>query len=169
MSELTRLLEANRAFAAGFDKGDKQLPPARPVAVLTCIDARLHPEVFLGLEIGDAHVLRNAGGRATDDALRSLIISSWLLGTREFVVIHHTDCGMLTFTNDDLRGKLAADTGKDASDIDFLPFSDLEESVREDVRRIQASPFIPDDIVVSGWVYDVRTGRLKEVVAPTPV
>lgn len=95
VTELPKLLEANRAFAEGFDKGDLPMPPARPVAVLTCIDARLHPAKFLGLEIGDAHVVRNAGGRATDDALRSLMISSWLLGTRELVVIHHTDCGML--------------------------------------------------------------------------
>jgi carbonic anhydrase len=164
MAMVDQLRESNRRFAEGFDKGDLPMPPGRSLAVLACMDARLHPEKFLGLEIGDAHVIRNAGGRASDDAIRSLIISNRLLGTREFVVIHHTDCGMLTFTNDDLRGKLAADTGKDASDIDFLPFSDLEESVREDVRRIQGSPFIPGNIVVSGWVYDVRTGQLQEVV-----
>lgn len=112
------------------------MPPSTHVAVLTCMDARLHPERFLGLQIGDAHVIRNAGGRASDDAIRSLIISSRLLGTREFLVIHHTDCGMLTFSNDDLRQKLAEEAGADASEIDFLPFADLEESVREDVRRI---------------------------------
>jgi carbonic anhydrase len=116
------------------------------------------------MEIGDAHVIRNAGGRASDDALRSLIISSRLLGTQEYAVIHHTDCGMLTFSNDDLQGKLAADTGRDASHMDFLPFSDLEESVRDDVRRIRDDPYIPADIEVSGWVYDVKTGELREIV-----
>ncbi len=129
------------------------------------MDARLHPAKFLGLEIGDAHVIRNAGGRASDDAVRSLIISSQLLGTREFAVIHHTDCGMLTFTNDDLRSKLA-DAG-DASGIDFLSFADNEASVREDVEKIKSSPFIPDDIPVSGYIYDVETGQLRTVVAPT--
>jgi len=109
-----KLLEANARFAASFDKGDAQLPPNIPVAVLTCIDARLHPVSFLGLEIGDAHVIRNAGGRATDDALRSLIVSSQLLGTREFMVIHHTDCGMLTFTNEDIWSKLQTETGTSA-------------------------------------------------------
>ena len=140
------------------------MPPAQRFVVLTCMDARLHPEKFLDMEIGDAHVIRNAGGRASDDALRSLIISSRLLGTQEYAVIHHTDCGMLTFSNDDLRGKLAADTGKDASHMDFLPFSDLDESVRDDVRRIRDNPFIPADVEVSGWVYDVKTGKLREVV-----
>ena len=164
MAVIDELLESNRRFAESFDKGDLPMPPARALAVLTCMDARLHPAKFLGLEIGDAHVIRNAGGRASDDAIRSLIISTKLLGTREFAVIHHTDCGMLTFTNEDLRGKLAAETDADPSGIDFLPFSDLEESVRDDVERIKESPFIPEDIVVSGWIYDVRSGRLQEVV-----
>jgi len=150
----------------GFEKGDLPMPPARQVAVLTCMDARLHPERFLGLDIGEAHVVRNAGGRASDDAVRSLIISSKLLGTREFVVIHHTDCGMLTFTSQELQKRLTEETGADAS-IEFLTFADLEESVVEDVRRIRESPFVADDIPVSGFVYDVRTGRLKEVVGPT--
>jgi carbonic anhydrase len=139
------------------------MPPARQVAVLTCMDARLHPEKFLGLDIGDAHVIRNAGGRASDDAIRSLIISSNLLGTKEYVVIHHTDCGMVTFTNEDLREKLADVLDADASDIDFLPFNDLEGSVRDDVDRIRESPFIPEGIPVRGFVYDVRSGRLREV------
>lgn len=163
MAQLDQLLDANRTFAEGFDRGDLPMPPARSVAVLACMDARLHPEKFLGLDLGDAHVIRNAGGRASDDAIRSLIISSRLLGTREFVVVHHTDCGMLTFSNEDLRGKLAADTGTDASGIDFLPFSDLEQSVRDDVARIQASPFIDQDITVTGLVYDVKTGKLNAV------
>ena len=163
MPLVDQLRAANDRFAAEFSHGDLPMPPARQFAVLTCMDARLHPETFLGLAFGDAHVIRNAGGRASDDAIRSLIISSRLLGTREFVVIHHTDCGMLTFTNDDLRGQLARDAGADASAIDFLPFDDLEESVREDVRRVQASPFTDNAISVSGFIYDVRTGRLQAV------
>ncbi len=167
MSTTDALLENNRQYAIGFDQGDKPMPPARNVAVLTCMDARLHPERFLGLEIGDAHVIRNAGGRASDDALRSLIISSRLLGTHEYLVIHHSDCGMLTFSNDDLRNNLAAETGADASDIDFLPFSDLETSVRDDVSRIRQNPFIPTDVSVTGYVYDVDTGGLTPVETPT--
>jgi carbonic anhydrase len=165
---IEELLEANRRFAETFDKGDLPMPPGKRLAILACMDARLHPERFLGLEIGDAHVVRNAGGRASEDAIRSLVISTWLLGTTEFVVIHHTDCGMLTFTNEELRGKLAEETGADPSGIDFLPFADLEESVREDVRRIRESPFIPDNIPVSGFVYDVRTGRLEQVERAAP-
>lgn len=159
------LLHANREHADRFDKGDLPMPPARRVAVLTCMDARLHPETFLGLDVGDAHVIRNAGGRASDDAIRSLIISSRLLGTSEYLVIHHTDCGMLTFRNEDLHRKLADETGKDASSIDFLPFAGLEESVREDMSHIERDPFIPDDVSVRGFVYDVRTGRLTEVTS----
>lgn len=166
MGTLDTLLDANRRFAEGFDRGDAAIPPARRLAVLTCMDARLHPEKFLGLEIGDAHVIRNAGGRASEDAIRSLIISSRLLGTRELLVIHHTDCGMVTFTNEELRSRLREETGADPSGIDFLPFSDLEGSVREDVRRIRESPFVAGDIPVSGWIYDVRTGRLLEVASP---
>jgi carbonic anhydrase len=164
MSIMDRFRKRNEKFARDFDKGDKTLVPAHPFVVLTCMDGRLHPERFLGMEIGDAHVIRNAGGRASDDALRSLIISSRLLGTQEYAVIHHTDCGMLTFSNDDLRGKLAADTGRDASHMDFLPFSDVEESIREDVRRIRDNPFIPAGVEVSGWVYDVKSGKVREVV-----
>ncbi len=163
MGSIDRLVSSNNEFAEAFDRADAQLPPNRPVAVLTCIDARLHPERFLGLEIGDAHVVRNAGGRASDDALRSLIISSVFLGTREFLVIHHTDCGMLTFTNEDAWAKLEADTGRSARDIDFMPFSDVEQSVRDDVATIRANPFLPPDVDVSGWVYDVRSGRIEPV------
>jgi len=163
VGEIDRMVEANEEFAGGFDQGGLPMPPARATAILTCMDARLHPAKFLGLGIGDAHVIRNAGGRASEDAVRSLIISSRLLGTREFAVIHHTDCGMLTFSNDDLREKLAAETGADASRIDFLPFGDLEQSVRDDVATITASPFIDADIPVSGFVYDVASGRLSPV------
>jgi len=157
------MLDANQRFAAAFDQGGLPAPPARHVAVLTCMDARLHPAKFLGLAIGDAHVIRNAGGRASDDAIRSLIISSSLLGTREYLVIHHTDCGMLTFTNAQLQQQLKQETGADASSIDFLPFSDLAESVRADVRTLRASPFIDKAIAISGFIYDVKTGRLQAV------
>src|SRR5690349_16940012 len=167
MSELQRMLQANETFAEGFTAGDTPTPPARRVAIITCMDARIHPETALGLEIGDAHVIRNAGGRASDDAIRSLIISSRLLGTKEFAVIHHTECGMLTFSNDDIRAKLREETGEDASHIDFLPFADLEQSVRDDVERILGTPFLDPSISVSGHIYDVHTGAVTQVVAPT--
>jgi carbonic anhydrase len=163
MSALDDLLAANKRYAASFTKGDLAAPPARRVAVLTCMDARLDPERFLGLEEGDAHVIRNAGGRASDDAIRSLVISYKLLDTREFLVIHHDDCGMLTHTNEQIREILRRDLNADASGIDFLPFSDLDESVREDVQTIRSSPLIADDIEVRGFVYDVKSGRLREV------
>lgn len=163
MATLPDMLAANDQYAASFTKGDLPMPPARQVAILTCMDARLIPANFLGLQEGDAHVIRNAGGRASEDAIRSLVISYELLGTREFMVIHHADCGMLTFTNEDLRQKLQDKLGTDASEIDFLPFADLEESVREDVATIRSSPLIPNDIPVTGFVYDVRTGKLREV------
>jgi carbonic anhydrase len=167
MSELQGMLTANQAFQDSFRAGEAPMPPARKVAIVTCMDARIHPEKALGLEIGDAHMIRNAGGRASDDALRSLVISSRLLGTTEFAVIHHTDCGMLTFTNDDLRTKLRDEAGADASQVDFLPFGNLEQSVRDDVSAILASPFIDDSIPVSGYIYDVHTGAVTQVVAPT--
>jgi carbonic anhydrase len=129
MSELDRMIEANRRYAERFEEGGKPTTPARRVAILTCMDSRIHLEQALGLSIGDAHMIRNAGGRASDDAIRSLIISSRLLGTTEFAVIHHTDCGMVMFTNQQLREKLADEAGTDASAIDFLPFSDLRQSV----------------------------------------
>ena len=163
MSVIPELLAANDRYAARYDKGDLPSPPGRRVAILTCMDARLIPSEFLGLEEGDAHVIRNAGGRASDDAIRSLILSYKLLGTREFVVIQHTDCGQLTYDEEQLRERLRRDTGADASGIDFLTFSDLDESVRQDVAAIRDSPFIPDEIAVHGYVYDVRTGRLREV------
>ena len=163
MAVTDELVEANEKFAAGFDQGGLPMPPARKVAVLACMDARLHPSKFLGLEIGDAHVIRNAGGRASDDAIRSLIISQRLLGTKEVLVIHHTDCGMLTFSNDQLREKLKAETGNDASKIDFLPFPELDRSVRDDVKRIKESPFVEKDVAVTGFVYDVNTGRLRRI------
>ncbi|HZA39565.1 MAG TPA: carbonic anhydrase [Actinomycetota bacterium] len=163
MAVFDDLLTANQAFSASFASGDLPMPPARPVAVLTCMDARLHPERFLGLEIGDAHVIRNAGGRASDDAIRSLVISERLLGTDEIVVIHHTDCGMLTFKNQQLVDKIREELGADASAIDFLAFADLEESVLADVETLRRSDLIPDDVSIAGAIYEVETGRLHEV------
>src|SRR3954464_9594407 len=134
---------ANDRYAEGFKKGELPMPPGRRFAVVTCMDARLDPAKFLGLEEGDAHVIRNAGGIVTDDALRSLVISHHLLGTQEAVVIAHTGCGMLTFTNDDIHAKLADEAGADASGIDFLPFPDLDDSVRESVERVRTSDLLP--------------------------
>jgi carbonic anhydrase len=162
-SILNEVQAANQRYAAGFTKGDLPMPPGRKFAVLACMDARLDPARVLGLEEGDAHVIRNAGGRASPDALRSLIISYKLLGTREFLIVHHTDCGMLTFSNDQIREMLKNDTGADASGIDFLPFGDLEKSVRDDVATVKGSPLIPNDIPVTGFIYDVRSGMLNQV------
>ena len=163
MGVIQHFIDRNKEFVNKFRHGDKEMPPAQHLAVLTCMDARIHPEQALGLEIGDAHMIRNAGGRASDDAIRSLVISTTLLGTEEFAVIHHTDCGMLTFTNDDLRKKLSEERGVDASAVDFLPFPDLEQSVRDDISTIKASPLLPDGVEVTGWVYDVKTGKISSV------
>jgi carbonic anhydrase len=162
MSVSDELLQANSEYAKTFDRGDLPMPPARRLAVVTCMDARIVPSLQLGLEEGDAHIIRNAGGRARE-ALRSLVISQRLLGTNEIAVIHHTDCGMTTFTNPDLHAKVKQDLGVDSSAIDFLPFSNLEESVREDVAFLLSSPLIPGDVLIRGFVYDVKTGKLSEV------
>jgi carbonic anhydrase len=163
MSRFDEFLAANETFAAEFTEGDLPMPPARKVAVVACMDARLHPEKALGIAIGDAHVIRNAGGRV-QDAIRSLVISERLLGTTEIVVLHHTDCGMLTFSNEDLAAKVQADLGVDVSGQDFYPFPDLEQSVRDDVAFLRESPLIPQDIPISGAIYDVTTGKVHEVV-----
>jgi len=163
MSAAQEFVEANQRYARQFSKGDLPMPPGRKVAVLTCMDARIDPAKQLGLQEGDAHVIRNAGGRASEDALRSLIISQQLLGTQEVVVIHHTDCGMLTFSNADLHKQLGEHFDADPSGIDFLPFNDLAESVRADVAAVRESPFIPANIQVSGFIYDVRSGQLQAV------
>ena len=169
MSALDEILDANRKFAATFDRGGAggaAMPPKRRLAIVTCMDARILPSRMLGLEIGDAHIIRNAGGRATD-ALRSLVISQRLLGTTEIAVIHHTDCGMLTFSNEDLRSRVADELGPSAAraagGIDFLPFADLDTSVRDDVLYLRRSPLIPQSVAIRGFVYDVRSGRLREV------
>jgi carbonic anhydrase len=162
MSVSDELLEANAEYARSFNLGDLPIPPAKKLAIVTCMDARIDTGKAFGLKEGDAHIIRNAGGRARD-ALRSLVISERLLGTREIAVIHHTDCGMVRFTNRDLHDKVKQDLGADASDIDFLPFTDTEESVREDVAYLLSSPLIPGDVVIRGFVYDVQSGRLNEV------
>ncbi|MFT4307733.1 MAG: carbonic anhydrase [Microbacterium sp.] len=188
MSVLSEVLAANEHYAATFgDKGALALPPARGFAILTCMDARLDPAKYAGLSEGDAHVIRNAGGRASDDAIRSLIISYKLLGTKEWFVIHHSNCGMEFFTDDVIRGLLAnsletavldADGFRDVGtgpgsragdDIDWLTISDQATSVTEDVRRIRAHPLVPADIPIHGYIYDVATGRLVEVPAATAV
>lgn len=182
MSVLPEVLAANEAYAAGFgDKGGLALPPARGFAILTCMDARLDPAKYAGLAEGDAHVIRNAGGRASDDAIRSLVISYELLGTREWFVIHHTDCGMEFFDDETIRGLLAQSletaaldengfhdvgTGPGSTEgahIDWLTIADAQQAVVDDVRRIRNHPLVPGSIPVHGFTYDVRTGRLVEV------
>jgi carbonic anhydrase len=158
-------LLANRQYAEKFTLENLPMPPARRLAVLACMDARLSVENLLGLKTGEAHIIRNAGGLATEDALRSLIISSHLLGTRTYFVIHHTDCGMLSFTDDKLREQLKTETGHDTSHLHFHAFSDLEQSVKDDLQTIKDNPFLPRDIELHGFVYDVRTGKLHEVSA----
>ncbi len=162
MTTTEQLLQNANAYAEGFDKGDLSLPPGKRVAVLACMDARLNPYGILGLSEGDAHVIRNAGGVVSDDAIRSLAISQNLLGTEEIILIHHTDCGMLTFTDDELAEKLEQETGE-RPDWRAHSFSDLEEDVREGIAGIKASPFIPREESVRGFVYDVKTGELREV------
>ena len=162
MSETEELLQNNAAYAESFEKGDLQLPPARGVAVVACMDARLDVHKILGLQEGDAHVIRNAGGVITDDEIRSLTISQRLLGTREIILIHHTDCGMLTFSDDELKAQIHEDVGLKPH-FSMESFSDLEEDVRQSIARIQASPFISHKESVRGFIYEVETGRLREV------
>jgi carbonic anhydrase len=183
MSQIvSEVLEANRKYAVGYEHREKlALPPARRFAILTCMDARLDPAKFAGLADGDAHVIRNAGGRASDDAIRSLVISYKLLGTREFFVIHHSDCGMQSFTNEVMRGLLASsletaeltpngfrDIGRGSGSrageyIEWLTIGDQKQSVIDDVERIRNHPLVPDSISVHGFIYDVHSGKLIEV------
>jgi carbonic anhydrase len=162
MSETDTLLQNNEAYAASFEKGDLPLPPGRKVAVLACMDARLDPARVLGLEEGDAHVIRNAGGVVTDDAHRSLAISQNLLGTEEIVIIHHTDCGMVTFSDEDFAQRLESETGS-RPPWNAQAFEDLDVDVRDSIKRIRESPFVPRTDSVRGFVYEVETGRLREV------
>jgi len=156
------LLQNNERYAEGFNKGDLPLPPAKPVAVVACMDARLHVSKILGLEEGDAHIIRNAGGVVTEDEIRSLAISQRLLGTSEIILIHHTDCGMLTFTDEDFQSQLQQETGA-RPEWASEAFSDLDEDVRQSIERIKASPFIKSKDSIRGFVYEVETGRLREV------
>jgi carbonic anhydrase len=185
---LSEVLEANRKYAASFgERGKLALPPARRFAVLTCMDARLDPAKFAGLAEGDAHVIRNAGGRASDDAIRSLVISYKLLGTREFFIVHHTDCGMEFFTNDVMSGLLASsletaeltpagfrDVGRgpgsrEGAYIEWLTIKNREQAVIDDVERVRNHPLVPGSIPIYGFVYDVRSGKLIEVEQATTV
>jgi carbonic anhydrase len=164
MSATDDLLANNEAYASSFDQGGKPLPPAKKTAVVACMDARLNVHGLLGLEVGDAHVIRNAGGVVSDDAIRSLAISQRLLGTEEIVLIHHTDCGMLTFTDDEFKRSIQDETGI-KPEWAAEAFPDLDEDVRQSIARIKASRFIPKTDAVRGFVYDVETGRLREVSA----
>ena len=163
MSYFEQFMQANQAYVALHGQLNLPIKPKTRVAIVTCMDSRLHVAQALGLALGDAHILRNAGGRVTDDMIRSLVISQQQMGTREIVVLHHTDCGAETFQNEEFQEHLKAELGVDVSGQDFLPFQDVEESVREDMRLLQESPLIPDDVVISGAVYDVDTGRMTVV------
>jgi carbonic anhydrase len=162
VSTIDDLLKNNEAYAASFDKGDLPLPPGRKIAVLACMDARLDPARVLGLEEGDAHVIRNAGGVVSDDAIRSLAISQHLLGTEEIVILHHTDCGMLTFSDNEFAERLESETGSRPG-WNAQAFEDLDIDVRDSIERVKDSPFVPRSDRVRGFVYEVETGRLREV------
>jgi len=163
MSYFEHFMQANKAYVALH--GDYHLPlrPKTRVAIVTCMDSRLHVAQALGLALGDAHILRNAGGRVTDDMIRSLVISQQQMGTREIVVLHHTDCGAQTFTNEDFARHIHKELGIDVTGQDFLPFTDVEDSVREDMELLRKSPLIPEDVVINGAVYNVDTGVMTEV------
>jgi carbonic anhydrase len=162
MSVTDELLRNNADYAASFNSGDLPMPPGKGVAVVACMDARLNVYGALGLHEGDAHVIRNAGGVVSEDAIRSLVISQRLLGTREIVLIHHSDCGMLTFSDDEVKAAIEADTGLRPS-FALEAFPDLERDVRQSIARIKANPFIPNKDSVRGFVFDVHSGVLKEV------
>ncbi len=163
---IEELLAANTAYAASFAKSAMPMPPGRQIAIVTCMDARIETGRAFGLAEGDAHVIRNAGGRVSE-ALRSLAISQELLGTREVAIIHHTDCGMLTFSDEQLRKRLREHLGADADHVSFLAFSDLEQSVRDDLAAYRESKMVLQDIPVRGFIFDVKTGKLSEVEAAT--
>lgn len=163
MSYFENFMKANQAYVDLHGTSHLPIKPKTKVAIVTCMDSRLHVAQALGLALGDAHILRNAGGRVTEDMIRSLVISQQQMGTREIVVLHHTDCGAQTFKNEEFAAFLNQELGVDVSGQDFLPFTDVEESVREDVALLRQSPLIPDDVEISGAVYDVDTGRMTEV------
>ena len=164
MAVIGELLENNARYAEGFGKGDLPIPPGRGLAIVACMDARLNVPAMLGIGEGDAHVIRNAGGVVSDDAIRSLVISQRLLGTREVMLIHHTGCGMLTFRDDEVKDAIEADTGLRPA-FALEAFGDLEGDVRQSIGRVRANPFVPHKDAVRGFVYDCATGRLREVAA----
>ena len=164
MAVIEEVIKANENYAQNFTIGDLPMPPGRKLAVVACMDARVTVEEVLGLKTGDAHIIRNAGGIVTEDTVRSLIISHHLLGTQEFLLIHHTDCGMLTFKDEELRAKLQQQTGTaTVAPVHFHAFSDLEEDVRQQIQKLKSHPWIPEHIPVRGFIFDVKTGRLHEV------
>lgn len=163
-------LKANESYAKNFNQGSLPMPPAKKIAIVACMDARMTVEPMLGLKTGDAHIIRNAGGIVTEDVLRSLIISQQLLGTGEIMIINHTDCGMLTFKDEELEQKLKNQTGK----TPFIParfyaFKDVQQNVREQIGKLRLHPWIPQSIAIRGFVYDVKTGKLTEVTTPAEV
>lgn len=164
MSYFDNFMLANQAYVALHGTAHLPIKPKTKVAIVTCMDSRLHVAQALGLALGDAHILRNAGGRVTDDVIRSLVISQQQLGTREIVVLHHTDCGAQTFTNEAFQQQLQRDLGVDVSDQDFLPFTDIADSVRQDMQKLKHSPLIPEDVTINGAIYDVDTGRMQAVL-----
>jgi len=165
MSIIEEVLAANEGYAGSFNLGHLPMPPRRKLAVVACMDARLTIEPMLGLKTGEAHIIRNAGGIVTEDVLRSLIISHYLLGTEEFMIVNHTDCGMMTFKDEELRKKLGQTTATPAVGLSFQTFGDVEENVRQQIQTVWSHPRIPKSILVRGFIFDVKTGRLKEVRA----
>jgi carbonic anhydrase len=166
MSVFDELMEHNKGYAKRFDLGHLQTPPIKKLVILTCMDSRMDLEQLLGLSVGDAHMIRNAGGLATDDAIRSLILSTHLLGTRAIAVIQHTQCGLMSITDEEFRWRLSTETGKDASHLRFHAFRDIDRNIAEQVLRIRENPFMPKQIQVRGYAYDVTTGALREVPVP---
>jgi carbonic anhydrase len=165
MSAIDDAIRANESYSREFDMANLSMPPGRRLAIVACMDARLTIESMLGLKTGDAHIIRNAGGIVTEDVVRSLIISEQLLGTQEVMIINHTDCGMLTFKDDALRTRLLNTTGKlVVAPARFYAFDDVEQNVREQVHKLRSHPWIPQQITIRGFVYNVRTGRVKEVM-----
>jgi carbonic anhydrase len=160
------LMEHNRGYAQRFDLGHLQTPPAKQLVILTCMDSRMDLEQLLGLRVGDAHMIRNAGGIATDDAIRSLILSTHLLGTRAIAVIQHTQCGLMSITDEEFRWRLSTQTGRDASHLQFHAFRDIDENITDQVLHIRQHPFLPKQIQVRGYAYDVATGALREISVP---
>lgn len=158
------LMEHNKGYAKRFDLGHLQTPPIKKLVILTCMDSRMDLEQLLGLSVGDAHMIRNAGGIATDDAIRSLILSTQLLGTRAIGVIQHTECGLMSITDEEFRWRLSSETGRDASHLHFHAFRDIDQNITDQVLRIRQNEFLPKQLQVRGYAYDVTTGALREVV-----